>query len=251
LELLTNPLVKVVDGPAVTTLAHQVGAAVIVDNTFTTPLAARPLADGADLVVHSATKYLAGHGDATGGVVVGPAAYEKRLVQYLKLRGAVLGPMEAWLILRGLRTLALRFRRQVANAGALAEGLAASGLFQAVHYPGLPSHPHYERARRLYGDYAAGAVVTVELDGGREAVFRFLSALRLVGSATTVGDVYTLCLYPAIASHRQQTPEERAAMGIHDGTVRISVGIEDPADLLDDLCQAARAAQSGVKEVAP
>jgi cystathionine beta-lyase/cystathionine gamma-synthase len=247
-ELLTNPLLRVVDGPAVAAIARAHGARVIVDNTFTTPLAARPLAFGADLVVHSATKYLSGHGDVGGGVVVSQPPYERALHQYLKLRGGILGPFEAWLIHRGLRTLALRFRRQVENAEWLAEGLAASGLFVAVHYPGLPTHPHHERAARLFGPWSGGAVVTVEIAGGRPAAFRFLKALRLVGSATTVGDVYTLCLYPPISSHRQQTAEERAQMGITDGTLRISVGIEDPEDLLADVVNAARTATAAGAE---
>jgi cystathionine beta-lyase/cystathionine gamma-synthase len=252
-EILTNPLLKVVDGPALAALAREAGATLVIDNTFTTPLAVRPLEFGADLVVHSATKYLSGHGDATGGVVVGAREYGSALHQYLKLRGGILGPFEAFLIHRGLKTLALRYQRQVANAQRLAVDLQASGLFPAVHYPGLPTHPHHERSRRLLGPWAGGAVVTVELSGGRAAVFRFLEALKLVGSATTVGDIYTLCLYPAMASHRQQGPEERALMGITDGTLRISVGIEDPEDLLADLLQAARAAVgvvAGNEEVA-
>jgi cystathionine beta-lyase/cystathionine gamma-synthase len=244
-ELVSNPLLRIVDGPAVTALAHRFGAQVIVDNTFTTPLAVRPLMFGADLVVHSATKYLAGHGDATGGVVVAPERYAAPLHQYLKLRGAVLGPFEAWLIHRGLRTLALRFRRQVDNARELARRFQADGPFVAVHYPGLPSHPHYERAQRLLGPWVGGAVVTVELPGGRETVYRFFRALKLVASATTVGDLFTLCLYPPMASHRQQSPAERAAMGITEGTVRISVGIEDVEDIWHDLTAAARQATGG------
>lgn len=238
-ELISNPLLRVVDGPALTTLAHQAGARVIVDNTFTTPLIARPLDFGADFVVHSATKYLGGHGDAIGGVVVADHAFHETLHRQQKLLGTILGPFEAWLLHRGLKTLGLRFPRQCENARELALRLSASGRFEAVHHPLLPDHPEHARALALFPEGLAGAVVTLEIGGGKPEAFRFLEALELVIPATTVGDVYTLALYPVISSHRSQTPEARARMGIHEGTVRIAVGIESVDDLSGDLLQAA------------
>lgn len=238
-ETISNPLLKVLDIPAMSRLAHDAGAQMIVDNTFATPVMCRPAEWGADLVVHSATKYLGGHGDAMGGVVLGRHEHQDRLHQYLKLRGAVLGPFEAWLIHRGLRTLGVRFERQSANAKRVAKMLYDSGLFAHVYYPLLEDHPTYTTARKVLGDILGGAVVTLDLKGGKNEVFRFIDHLELVASATTVGDIYSLCLYPLIASHRNQTREERAKMGISDATVRISVGLEDPEDIALDIIKAA------------
>ncbi|POB10735.1 PLP-dependent aspartate aminotransferase family protein [Sulfobacillus sp. hq2] len=238
IETISNPLLKVLDVPELVRLAHGHGAQVIVDNTFATPVMYRPAECGADLVVHSATKYLGGHGDAMGGVVLGRQQHEERLHQYLKLRGAVLGPFESWLIHRGLRTLGVRFEKQSANALQVAQKLQASGLFTHVYYPLFADHPTYATAQRLLPNMG-GAVVTLELSGGKDRVFRFMDRLELIASATTVGDVYSLCLYPLIASHRNQTPEQRAQMGITDGTIRISIGLEDPGDIAGDLIQAA------------
>ncbi len=240
-ELISNPLLRILDGPALTELAHRYGARVIVDNTFTTPLLARPLTYGADLVVHSATKYLGGHGDAIGGILVTRPEFYETLYRQQKLLGTILGPFEAWLIHRGLKTLDLRFRRQCQNAQKLAVRLADGDHFLAVHYPALPSHPESGRLSTFFPGGEAGAVVTLELDGGKERVFRFLKALQLVVPATTVGDVYTLALYPAMASHRSQSPAERRAMGITDGMVRIAVGIEALEDIAQDILQAASA----------
>lgn len=239
LETISNPLLKVLDIPAMSRLAHDAGAQMIVDNTFATPVMCRPAEWGADLVVHSATKYLGGHGDAMGGVVLGRHVHQDRLHQYLKLRGAVLGPFEAWLIHRGLRTLGVRFERQSANANRVAKMLYDSGLFARVYYPLLEDHPTYTAARKVLGDTLGGAVVTLDLKGGKNEVFRFIDHLELVASATTVGDIYSLCLYPLIASHRNQTREERGKMGISDATVRISVGLEDPEDIALDIIKAA------------
>lgn len=238
-ETLSNPLLRVVDVGALASAAHAHGAQLIVDNTFTTPLLCRPLELGADLVVHSATKYLGGHGDATGGVVVGPRERIRDLYARQKLLGDNLGPFEAWLLHRGLKTLPLRFQRQSASAWRLAQELRDSGRFRRVVHPLLPDHPDAERVRRLYPGRLPGAVVSVDLGCDREGVFRFLRALRLVVPATTVGDVYTLCLYPWIASHRSLPPEEREAMGVTEGLVRFAVGLEEPGDLLADILQAA------------
>ncbi len=238
-ETISNPLLKVADLPALADIAHRHGGALVVDNTFATPYLVRPLALGADVVVHSATKYLGGHGDVLAGVVVTSAARRAALMEVLKTTGANLGPMEAWLLLRGLRTLVLRVRQQFASALTLARWLETHPRVGRVLYPGLPSHPQHERAARLFGGRGFGGIVTFELKGaGREEVFRFMDRLRLCVRATTLGDVQTLVLYPAHSSHRGLTPEERAALGITDGMVRLSVGIEAVEDIRADLEQA-------------
>lgn len=237
LETMSNPILKVPDLPRLIALAHDAHCPVIVDNTFATPVLARPLTLGADLVVHSATKYLGGHGDATGGVVVGTEPYRARLHQYVKLRGSVLSPFDAWLLHRGLKTLGIRVERQCQNAHHVAQKLKDSGRFHRVYYPGLADHPSHETARALFSE-RYGAVVTVDVPGGQESVLHLLSQLKVVGSATTVGDVYSLCLYPRMASHRNQSPEALAAMGISDETLRISVGLEAVEDIVNDILSA-------------
>jgi len=240
-ETISNPLLRLVDGPALADLAHAHGAALLVDNTFATPLLQRPLDWGATAVVHSATKYLSGHGDVTAGAVVTrDDEMRARLERQVKLTGGILGPFEAWLVHRGVKTLPLRYERQCDSAVRVADRLAASGLFARVVHPLRPDHPDHARALALYPQGRCGAVVTLDLGGDRARVFRFLAALELVLSATTVGDVYSLCLYPAIASHRGLGPEGRARVGITEGTVRIAVGIEDPDDIAADIEQAAR-----------
>lgn len=244
-ETLSNPLLKVADLPRVVEMAHGAGCQVIVDNTFATPLAMQPLRHGADLVVHSATKYIGGHGDAMGGIVAAGGKYSEVLHQFLKSRGAVLGPFEGWLLHRGLRTLSVRFERQCETAWHLARDLERTGRLRAVYHPFLQSHPTVDVARKLLPEKLGGAVVTLELPGGKEGAFRFVRALRVVRPATTVGDVYSLCLYPPVASHRNQTLEERLEMGITDGTMRIAVGLEHRDDLFADLLQAVEAAERG------
>jgi cystathionine gamma-synthase/methionine-gamma-lyase len=239
-ETVSNPLLKVADLPALAQLSHAAGAAFIVDNTFATPVLCRPLALGADFVVHSATKYLGGHGDVLGGVVV-TRTREGRgvLLELNKLLGANLAPQEAWLAHRGLKTLPLRVERQCRNAAAVAAWLAAQSSVTRVNYPGLTSHPQHDLATSLFGGELYGAMVSFDLDvAGRGPVFRFLEALKLVQPATTLGDVYTLTLYPAMSSHRALDAETRQRIGIGDGLVRLSVGIEDPADIIADLAQA-------------
>lgn len=234
-ETLSNPILKAPDLKKIVAMCHGVGCQVIVDNTFATPLMVQPLEWGADLVVHSATKYLGGHGDAVGGVTAGGESYKNALHQYLKLRGGILGPFEAWLLHRGIKTLGVRFERQCANALTVAQALEDSQVFRKVYHPLLISHPTHELAVAQFGTKLGGAVVTLELPGGRDVVYRFLKELHMVGSATTVGDVYTLCLYPRMASHRNQSPEELQKMGITDGTVRIAVGLEHASDIIDDI----------------
>jgi cystathionine gamma-synthase/methionine-gamma-lyase len=242
-ETISNPLLKLVDLPRLAEIAHAAGAALIVDNTFASPYLCQPLRHGADYVVHSATKYLGGHGDVLGGVVVTSAERRAALNEINKLVGGNLGPQEAWLVLRGIKTLPLRVQRQCDNATQIARWLAAHPRVTRVNYPGLPDHPQHGLAARLLTCGAFGAMISFDLqNGSRESVFRFMEALRLVLPATTLGDVYSLVLYPAGSSHRALPPEERRRIGIGDGLVRLSVGIEDPADIIADLDQALHAA---------
>jgi cystathionine gamma-synthase/methionine-gamma-lyase len=239
-ETISNPLLRVVDIAGITAVAREAGATTIVDSTFASPLLVTPLDLGADIVVHSTTKYLNGHGDATGGIVVcsnkdalGP------LRQVSKLVGGILGPFEAYLTLRGVKTLALRMRRQCETARRVAEWIGRHKAVEHVHYPGLPSHPDHAIAAKELREGLAGAVVSFVLRGsGKTEVFRFMDALRLCCTGTTVGDIYSQLLYPAISSHRALSPEERHRLGIGDGLVRLSVGIEESEDLIADLARA-------------
>lgn len=235
LETISNPLLRVADLPTLVARARAMGTRVIVDSTFSTPYLCRPLAFGADLVVHSATKYLSGHGDVTAGVVVGRGELLEPLRRVARLVGGVLGPNEAYLALRGLKTLALRMERQCQNALEVARWLEGQPRVRRVYYPGLPDHPHHELARRLLGG-RFGAVVAFDLDPPEaSAVARFIDHLQLFTAAPTVGDVASLVMYPARASHRGLSPAERTEAGIGDGLVRLSIGIESAADLIADL----------------
>jgi len=238
-EIISNPLLKVADVPALAALAGSVGASLIVDSTFASPYLFHPLAQGADYAVHSATKYLSGHGDVLAGVVACSAERGHDLRERQKLLGANLGPQQAWLALRGLKTLPLRMRQHCANAQVVAEWLTTHPAVQRVNYPGLPDHPQHEVAARLFGGRGFGGMVSFELQGaGQAEVFAFMEALEMVLPATTLGDVYSLVLYPVHSSHRQVAPEVRAAIGIGDGLVRLSVGIEEAEDIIADLAQA-------------
>jgi cystathionine gamma-synthase/methionine-gamma-lyase len=236
LETISNPLVKVLDLDALVRLARAAGARTVVDNTFASPYLLRPIEHGVDLVVHSATTYIGGHGDVPGGTVAAADEATGRKVHYqAKLLGAVLGPNEAYLSLRGLKTLSLRMARQCDNALAIAAWLSDQPGVKQVYYPGLPDHPQHELADRLLGG-RFGAMLAFDLrDGDRARVGRFMDALGLIAPAPTLGDLRSLTLYPVVASHRGLTPEERRAVGIGDGLVRLSVGIEEPADLIEDL----------------
>ena len=242
-ETVSNPLLKVAGLPALARLSREAGAAFIVDNTFASPVLCRPLRLGADYVVHSATKYLGGHGDVLGGVVaVGRPELRGALNEVNKLLGANLAPQEAWLAHRGLKTLPLRVERQCRNAAIVAEWLNAHPQVAKVNYPGLPSHEQHALATSLFGGAMYGGMISFDLAGaGRAEVFRFMDALRLVQPATTLGDVYTLVLYPAMSSHRALDPETRRRIGIGDGLVRLSVGVEDAEDIISDLEQALHA----------
>jgi methionine-gamma-lyase len=238
LETPANPNLEITDVAAVAEVAHEHGALVVVDNTFCTPYLQRPLELGADVVVHSATKYLNGHGDVIAGFVVGRAELMERVRELgLKdLTGAVLGPFEAFLVLRGMKTLSYRMQAHCANAQRVAEFLAGHPLVEKVIFPGLPDHPQHELALRQMS--GPGGVVSFEVAGGREAAVRLIDAVRLISIAVSLGDVESLIQHPASMTHASYGEEARAAAGISEGLVRLAVGLEDPRDLIDDLDQA-------------
>jgi len=236
LETISNPLMKVADIPAISNLAHQIGAKVIVDNTFATPFLFQPIKHGVDFCVHSTTKYIGGHGDVLGGAIVTSKANRAILHEIIKMTGGNLGPTEAWLTLRGLKTLPLRMRQHCLNAMEVAQWLEGHPRITRVNYPGLGSHPQHELAQRLFPRGLFGGMISFEIkDAGKEEVFRFMEALELILPATTLGDVYSLTLYPAMSSHRALAPEERVRVGISDRLVRLSVGIEEASEIIEDL----------------
>jgi cystathionine gamma-synthase/methionine-gamma-lyase len=240
-EAMANPLLRVTDIAGLAKLAHASGATLAVDATFVSPVLVRPTSLGADVVIHSLTKYVNGHGDVMGGSVAGSAEVAKAMRDRTILDGSYMPPHEAWLTIRGMRTLELRVQRQCASAMRVATHLASHPKVARVRYPGLTSHPQHELAKRQFGGLFGG-VVTFDLkDATKEAAFRFLDSLQLAASATTLGDLFSEVLYPAISSHRRVAPEERARLGITDGTLRLSVGIEDADDLIADLDHALRA----------
>lgn len=237
LESVSNPLLRVPDLPAVTTWARDRGILTVVDNTFPTPLGLRPLEHGADLVVHSGTKALNGHSDLVAGVVVGADAEQvERVGEAARILGAALDPHACFLFERGLRTLALRFAAQEEGASLIADRLAADDRVRAAIYPGRTDHPDHERARRLLDGY--GTMLAFEMEGGLPAVDAFLDALDLVTPAPSLGGVETLAISPARTSHVGLDPGVRRSLGVVDGLVRVSVGIEDPEDLWRDLDRA-------------
>ncbi|NNG03630.1 MAG: O-succinylhomoserine sulfhydrylase [Inquilinus sp.] len=234
LETPANPTLALIDIAAVSELAHAAGACVIVDNVFATPLLQKPLELGADVVVYSATKHIDGQGRCLGGAVLGRKAFvEDTLGPFLRHTGPSLSPFNAWVLLKGLETLALRVDRHCANAARLAEFLEAKPGVARVHYPHLASHPQAELARRQMS--AGGSLVALELAGGKPAAFAFLNALRLFDISNNLGDAKSLATHPATTTHQRLSAEARAAMGITDGMVRLSVGLEDVEDLLADL----------------
>ena len=238
-ETLSNPLLRVADLDGLGALCESRGVPLSVDATFTTPILSRPLGRGATLTIHSASKYLGGHGDVCAGVVCGARAEVERLVPVLKLHGATLDPFAAWLLGRGLRTLEVRMRRQVENAGRVAASLAAHPSVARVHYPGLASHPDRALAAAQLDGF--GAMVSFEVrDAGdpAAAAHRVYDRLRLVGRVASLGDVASTVMHPPSSSHRAMPKAERERAGIRDGLLRVSVGIEDAEDLIADLAQA-------------
>lgn len=239
-ETLSNPLLKVCDIEECAAIAREVGAKLIVDNTFATPYLCRPLDLGADLVVHSATKYLGGHADATGGVVVAKEEFERpALLGALTLAGGVLSPWEAHSILRGIKTLGLRMEKQCSNAERLAAQLKKLPQIEEVIYPKFFEGEQADALDNTFHGAEYGAIVTIRLkEDTREASYRFLNALKLCTRAASVGDLFTGIVHPATATHRELSPAKRAAIGITEGLIRISVGIEDVNDILADIEQA-------------
>jgi cystathionine beta-lyase/cystathionine gamma-synthase len=235
-ETPSNPLLHLADIALLAELAHSHGAWLVVDNTFATPYAQQPLTLGADLVVHSTTKYLAGHSDVVGGIVVTRhAELAERLHFVQNAAGAVPSPFDCWLCLRSVKTLALRMQQHERNARAVAEFCAAHPAVRAVYYPGLPSHPQHELARRQMRNFAG--MLSLDLGSGDRAI-RFLTALRLFTLAESLGGVESLASHPATMTHASIPPERRQELGISDGLVRLSCGVEDTEDLLEDVARA-------------
>ena len=236
LESPTNPTLKVVDIAGLAQKAHEHGALVVVDNTFATPILQNPLALGADLVLHSATKFLGGHADALGGVACGPPELITAIYHFREINGAALDPMAAYLLLRGMKTLDIRVHRQSENALRIARHLESHPQIEQVFYPGLESHPQHDVAKRQMK--AFGGILSFSIKGGFETVCQVLPRLRYAHRAANLGAVETIAGPPATTSHVECTAEERAAMGIPENLVRYSVGIEDADDLIADLDQA-------------
>jgi cystathionine gamma-lyase len=236
IETPTNPLLQILDIAAVAEIAHKAGALLAVDNTFASPYLQQPLQLGADLVVHSTTKYLGGHSDVVGGAVVGRNQQLNQIAFYQNAAGGVPGPFDAWLTLRGVKTLALRMERHSANARELAGWLVGQPQVDRVFYPGLPEHPGHELARRQMRDF--GGMISVRVRGGGEGARRFLGRTRLFSLAESLGGVESLVCYPATMTHASIPADVRQARGVDDGLVRLSVGIEDVDDLREDLRQA-------------
>ena len=242
-ETISNPLLKVCDIDAGAAIAREVGARLIIDNTFASPVLCQPLKHGADIVVHSATKFLGGHADSLGGVVISRHQSDAAsLVRTMKLVGGVLSPFEAHQILRGTKTLAVRMERHCENAAKLAAHLSGNRLIARVYYPELESAERKDIAKRILRGGYFGALVSIELaDNTRDAAFRFMDALKLSIRSTSLGDVFTSVLHPASASHRDLPIERRTELGISEGLMRISVGIENINDIIADIEQALNA----------
>jgi cystathionine beta-lyase/cystathionine gamma-synthase len=238
IETPVNPTCRVLDLRPVSYLTQEAGVALVVDSTFASPVNFRPLEHGADVVIHSATKYLNGHHDVLAGAVMGTSSYIEEVRQKMIVWGQAPDPFGCWLLERGLKTLDVRVKRQNENAMRLATWCAERPEFARVHYPGLPSHPDHEIACATLDGF--GGMMAVELAGGGEAAERFIRRLRIVTHAPSLGGVDTLVSEPRFTSHARMTPKERAAIGIPDGFVRVSVGIEDADDLIADFTQALR-----------
>ncbi len=239
LETPTNPLLKLADIEAVAEAAHRHGAILVVDNTFATPYFQNPLDLGADVVVHSVTKYIAGHSDVVGGaVMVNDDEIHEKLRFHQNAVGAVLSPFDSWLVMRGVKTLAVRMERHQQNAMAIARFLEEHPLVERVYYPGLPSHPQHGLARRQMRGY--GGMLSFEVRGGLQAAVRLVEGLRLFALAESLGGVESLIEIPALMTHASISREERLRIGIRDSLIRVSVGIEDLEDLLEDLEQGLR-----------
>ena len=242
-ETISNPTLEVIDLPAVAELARAVGAKVIVDNVFATPVYSQAIAQGADLVVYSATKHIDGQGRCLGGVILGTAEMIRKTVEpYMKHTGGAMSPFNAWVLLKSLETLDLRVRAQAEATQAIAEALSGQPGLSRVIYPGLSDHPQFALAARQME--RPGTVIALDLDGGQEAAFRFLNALDVVTISNNLGDAKSIITHPATTTHQRLTEEQRQGLGITRGLVRLSVGLEDPEDLIADLTTALAAART-------
>ena len=235
IETPSNPLTEVFDIAALAEVAHAAGAMLVVDNCFCTPALQRPLDMGADLVIHSATKYLDGQGRVLGGAVCGPRVLTEEVFKFLRTAGPTLSPFNAWVILKGLETLAVRMRAQSANALEMAQWLESRPQVARVYYPGLASHPKHALAMRQQA--AGGAIISFDVKGDREAAWRVVDNCRLLSITANLGDTKTTITHPASTTHGRITPEAREASGIGEGLLRIAVGLENPADLQGDLAR--------------
>ena len=232
-ETVANPTLEVVDIAAVAALAHEVGATVVVDNVFATPVFSDAIAQGADVVIYSATKHIDGQGRCLGGVVLGRRDFIRKVLEpYLKHTGGALSPFNAWVMLKGLETIDLRVRAQAASAQAIAEALQGDARVRVI-YPGLPDHPQHALALRQMEQ--GGTVLALDIEGGQAPAFRFLNALDIVLISNNLGDAKSIVTHPATTTHQRLSEERRAMLGITQGLVRLSVGLEDPEDLVADL----------------
>jgi cystathionine gamma-synthase/methionine-gamma-lyase len=239
METVSNPLLRVGEMDRIAAIARKAGAVLIVDNTFATPLLIRPLELGAGIVAHSATKYLAGHGDVLGGIAVADAENIESIRTLARTLGPVMSPFDSYLTMRGIKTVPLRIERQCANACKIASWLASHPAVERVYFTGDPAHPDAATIARIFPKNMTGAMMSFEIkNGGREEVFAFMDRLKLVVRGTSLGDVHTMALYPAIASHRELSPKHRQRLGINDNLVRLSIGIEAVEDIVEDLEQA-------------
>ncbi len=236
-ESPSNPTLEIIDLSAIAELAHRAGALLIVDNVFATPLLQKPLELGADIVCYSTTKHIDGQGRSLGGAVLGTRKFvQENLAPFLRHTGPALSPFNAWLLVKGLETLEMRLEREMAGALEVARFLAAHRKVERTLYPGLESHPQFELGRRQMK--GAGTVVSLAVKGGKAEAFRFLNALKLIAISNNLGDSKSLVTHPATTTHARVSSDQRAALGISDALVRLSIGLEDPADLTEDLDQA-------------
>lgn len=234
-ESISNPTLEVIDIHSVSALAHKVGAIVLVDNVFATPVFSNAIAQGADVVIYSATKHIDGQGRALGGVILGTREFVRKTVEpYMKHTGGSMSPFNAWIMLKGLETLDLRVRAQAASAASLAEALHGHPFLGRVLYPGHPSHPQHGLVQDQMGG-KGGTVLSLDLKGGQAAAFAFLNALRIAVISNNLGDAKSILTHPATTTHQRLPEDQKDALGITPGLVRMSVGLEDPADLLADI----------------
>lgn len=239
-ETIANPTLEVVDISAVADLAHEVGAIVVADNVFATPVFSRAIAQGADVVIYSATKHIDGQGRALGGVILGTREFIRGTVEpYMKHTGGAMSPFNAWVMLKGLETIDLRVRAQAESALALAGALRSHDRLARVIYPGHPEHPQHDLVERQMGK--GGTVIALDVKGGQAAAFRFLNALKIVIISNNLGDAKSIATHPATTTHQRLPDDRKSALGITPGLVRLSVGIEDPDDLIADVMQALEA----------